>query len=491
MSQIKLHGGSSPVSLLEALRQKGIVLNADCGGRGVCGKCRVLFLDGAPAPSDADRSLLGEELIREGWRLACRAVIREDCTLLLPERDEESMTISTGFLGNTGPDSPAFSFDGTETVAVDIGTTTIAAVRVLKDAVCSHTAACVNHQRAFGSDVLSRIDASNKGNGPALQESVLRDLGSLVRDLGFGDTGSPKLVISANTTMQHLLQGLPCQSLGVAPYTPVDISLHTFRNMTILPGISTFVGADIVSGIIACGMDESEDLNILIDLGTNGEMVIGKKGKLLCTSTAAGPAFEGGNISCGTAGIPGAVSAVTITKDGPVIRTIRDMPAIGICGSGVLEITCELLKAGLIDETGLLDDEYFDDGYSLAGDVVFTQKDVREVQLAKSAIRAGLEVLLDEYGASYDDVKHLFLAGGFGEKINVHKAAGIGLLPEELEDKAQAVGNSSLQGAVLFAGHPDLAERFCRVADETREVSLASSPLFQELYMDHMFFPEV
>lgn len=477
-------------SLIELLRDEGIPVHADCGGRGVCGKCRVQFLQGAPGATEQDLSLLSEAMIRDGWRLACRAVIREECIIVLPAADEDLMSISTGFTGGGLTQTHAGEGDAPSCVALDIGTTTIAAVSILKDGTVRKAAACVNHQRAFGADVLSRIDASNKGSGPALQRSVLSDIDQILRDLGVNTKPDIPLVISANTTMQHLLQGLPCESLGVSPYTPVDISLHAWRNMTMLPGISTFVGADIVSGIVACGMDESDDLSILIDLGTNGEMVIGKKGRMLCTSTAAGPAFEGGNISCGTAGIPGAVCSVRITENGPVIRTIENTDPVGICGSGVLEITCELLLAGLIDETGLLDDEYFDDGYPLSEDVRFTQQDVREVQLAKSAIRSGLEVLLNEYGADYSDVKHLFLAGGFGEKINVRKAVGIGLLPRELEEKTQAVGNSSLKGAVLFASDPGIRERFVKISRETQEVSLAASPLFQELYMDHMFFPE-
>ena len=149
-------------------------------------------------------------------------------------------------------------------------------------------------------------------------------------------------------------------------------------------------------------------------------------------STAAGPAFEGGNISCGVAGIPGAVSSVEITDGRARVETIGGLPPVGLCGTGVLETVYELLKEELVDETGLLDDEYFDDGFPVAEGIVFTNKDVREVQLAKSAVRAGLEVLLEEYGADYDQIGKLYIAGGFGQKINLEKAVGIGLLPEEL-----------------------------------------------------------
>ena len=260
--------------------------------------------------------------------------------------------------------------------------------------------------------------------------------------------------------------------------------------MTILPGISTFVGADIVSGIVACGMDESEEICILVDLGTNGEMAIGNRDRILSASTAAGPAFEGGNISCGIPGIPGAVCSVEIEDGKAKVQTIGGSPASGICGTGVLEVVYELLKEELIDETGLLDDDYFDDGFPVAEGVVFTGKDVREVQLAKSAVRAGMEVLIEAYGTDYDHIGKLYLAGGFGQKIDLEKAVGIGLLPEELLDRMYPVGNSSLAGAVMAARDPAILERMAETALRSEETALAESPLFSDLYMDHMFFPE-
>ena len=156
----------------------------------------------------------------------------------------------------------------------------------------------------------------------------------------------------------------------------------------------------------------------------------------------------------------------------------------------MLEVTYELLRCGLIDETGLLDDDYFDEGYPLGEGLFFTAKDVREVQLAKSAIASGIQVLLHEYGIGSDDVSRVYLAGGFGEKVNIRKAVGIGLLPEDLADRTRPVGNSSLAGAVLFSEQPDLAARFAQAASGIREVSLTETPLFSELYMDNMFFPE-
>ncbi|MDO5132120.1 MAG: ASKHA domain-containing protein, partial [Eubacteriales bacterium] len=392
--------------------------------------------------------------------------------------------------------------------AVDIGTTTIAMSSITMPSTAMPSTAIspiaissqgaggrvlrtvtgINHQRAYGADVISRIDASNHGKGAALQESILGDLADLRAQLGLPQ--DVRMIVSGNSTMEHLLQKLPCQTLGVAPYTPVDISLHMYENMQILPGISTFVGADIVSGIVACGMDQSDELCILVDLGTNGEMAIGNRDRIVSASTAAGPAFEGGNISCGVAGIPGAISSVEIRDGEARIRTIGDKAPVGLCGTGVLEVMYELLKEEIVDETGLMDDEYADDGFPLAEGIVFTAKDIREVQLAKAAVRAGMEVLLQEFGADYEQVGKLYLAGGFGQKIDLVKAVGIGLLPEELLGKIRAVGNSSLAGAVMAAQDPEILRRMERVAATAEETALAENPRFSDLYMEHMFFPE-
>lgn len=509
-----IHIGSTEgkKSVLEALQAQGEYILAPCGGNGTCGKCRVRFLQGtAPAPSEADRKSLSEQEIKDGVRLACTAPAVKDAVVELLAKDESDMEAAAAFLLDTeGQGGEETTNSGAVVAAVDIGTTTIAmsAVDTVSGKILG-TVTGINHQRSWGADVISRMEASNQGKGDLLRRSILSDLDLLRKELGL--PGDVPMVISGNTTMEHLLQGLPCRTLGVSPYTPVDISLHTYPYsfesaeetadaasnpespsgvMTILPGISTFVGADIVSGIVACGMDRSEEICILVDLGTNGEMAIGNRDRIVSASTAAGPAFEGGNISCGVAGIPGAVSSVEITDGQAAVQTIGGKPPVGLCGTGVLEAVYELLKEELIDETGLLDDDYFEDGFPVAEGIVFTGKDVREVQLAKSAVRAGLEVLLQVYGADYDRIGKLYIAGGFGQKINLEKAVGIGLLPEELLDRMIPVGNSSLAGAVLAARDPDVLARMRAVGENAEEAALAENPLFSDLYMDHMFFPE-
>lgn len=498
--RIRIENTAEGTSILQALQARGEYIPAPCGGNGTCGKCRVRFVQDPPAPSQADRKVLTEAEIADGVRLACRTAAVQGAVIEIEAGDEKQMDVASGFTLDVASGRVPVQRDivdgekdteegGTIAAAVDIGTTTIAmsAVDIGSGRILG-TSTGINHQRSWGADVISRMEASNQGKGALLQKSIRADLDLLREELGLAQDA--RMVISGNSTMEHLLQGLSCETLGVAPYTPVDISLHEYENMTILPGISTFVGADIVSGIVACGIDQSEEICILVDLGTNGEMAIGNRNRIISASTAAGPAFEGGNISCGVAGISGAVSSVEITDGEARVETIGGLPPVGLCGTGVLETVYELLKEELVDEAGLLDDEYFDDGFPVAEGIVFTNKDVREVQLAKSAVRAGLEVLLEEYGADYDQIGKLYIAGGFGQKINLEKAVGIGLLPEELLDRMVPVGNSSLAGAVMAACDPSVLERMRAVGENAEETALAENPLFSDLYMDNMFFPE-
>lgn len=476
--------GPFSTTVLDIMQADGCFLSAPCGGRGTCGKCAVRFLHDAPPPSEHDRARFTREELAEGWRLACRERPVRPFAVEYG-RAEEAMAVETGLhtVRNVSGSGPAEIC-----AAVDLGTTTIAAALVdARTGGVIDMRTGVNHQRAFGADVISRIRACVEGKGGLLRKTVQSDIDALIRSLG-ADPPSVPIFISGNTTMQHLLQGLDCRGLGVAPFTPVDISLHTEANITYLPGVCTYVGADIVCGICSCGMDQSDELNILIDLGTNGEMAIGNRERLLAASTAAGPAFEGGNISCGTAGIPGAIYSVKIAGIRPEISTIGGREPVGICGTGVLETVYELLANGFMDETGRLDPD-FEGRYVLHGDIAFTQKDIREVQMAKAAICAGLETLIDAYGVSQDEISHVYLAGGFGQKIDCAKAVGIGLLPEKLLERIVPVGNSSLAGAVEAAVHPQFRERLAQTASRASEVSLSGSVVFADRYIDAMFLP--
>lgn len=517
--QITVHKGGETgsfqlppmVSLMEGLRKEGYQFNAACGGKGLCGKCRVRVIKGDAYATAEDRTVFTEQELKDGWRLACRVYPGEDLEIEFALNDETEFEVLTGT--NAEADSceeNSCEKESAYEVAVDIGTTTIAMELLGKD---SHKirgkAAFINSQRAYGSDVISRIQASTEGKKEELQKCIREDLkkglSQLAKENNITLAEIERIIISGNTTMGHLLMGYDCAGLGVFPFTPVNIQLirgdaaeilgmqGLDASVEILPGISTYVGGDIVSGLYACDFDRKEEVCLLIDLGTNGEMAIGNKDKILVTSTAAGPAFEGGNITWGTGSIPGAICTVHIEDEKAEVGTIKDEPPVGICGTGVVETAAELLKEELIDETGRLEDEYFDEGYPLAETsdgqkILFTQKDMREIQLAKAAIRAGAETLACRYGIDKTEISKVYVAGGFGYKLDTDKAIAIGMLPEEFEGHIEAVGNSSLGGAQKYLRESDGEERVCRLAELSEEIALSTDKVFNDFYMDAMFF---
>lgn len=495
-------------SLLGALRKHKLYSSAACGGTGKCGKCRIQFLEGVIEPTYADRSHFSRADLDNGMRLACQAFPMEDCTITLHFQDESTFEILTG---SAFFDTPAAQLPGERyAIAVDIGTTTIAAALVgLDSRLPAAFYTTLNRQRMYGADVISRILASTEGKKEQLQKSIREDIllciRSLVEENKIDKRHIEKMVLAGNTTMGHLLRGYPCNTLGVSPFTPVSTEQeeHSFGEMLdsdylactviLFPGISTFVGGDIVSGLLSCGFHTEEKTALFIDLGTNGEMAAGNRDKILATSTAAGPAFEGGNILWGTGSVRGAICSVTIDGDDVHTETIGNSQPVGICGTGIIEVMAELLKAGIIDETGLLEDRYFKTGFPVAmtaagEQILVTQRDVREIQLAKSAVRAGIEVLLKRYGKAYSDIDTVWLAGGFGVRIDQDKAIAIGMIPEEFRGKIRAVGNSSLSGAIRYCIEESESVGIVQIVANAAEINLSNDKDFNQLYVDYMFF---
>jgi uncharacterized 2Fe-2S/4Fe-4S cluster protein (DUF4445 family) len=502
-------------TLLERLRSSGAYIEAVCAGRGVCGKCAVRVSE-PPAPSEADRRLLSEEQLAEGWRLACQTPAEYEVATGPAPRNAEYDILQT--YADEAPERREPQTGGARVtggaarygIAVDIGTTTLAFALVGLDdgrRLCGH--AMMNSQRAFGADVISRIKSANEGLLGALHAYIIEDIragvGVLLKESGVPAEAVTRLVVAGNTTMLHILTNTPCDTLGRFPFTPVFTDERRFPydelfgyglpacEVTLLPGISTFVGADITAGLAYCeGVYGGKGANILLDLGTNGEMALFTGERVIAASAAAGPAFEGGNISRGTGSIPGAVcSAVYEPARGAfAVETVGGAAPVGICGSGALDVAAELAKHELIDETGRLREEYFKDGINICGDISFTQKDVRELQLAKSAVRAGLEILLLEAGfaAPYDGVGNVYLAGGFGYNINTRSARAVGLLPEGLASRVTAVGNSALGGCARALTDPDASARFGLIKARARELDLSAHPRFNALFMEYMMF---
>lgn len=493
-------------SLLDAFIRQEIYISAPCGGKGRCGKCGIQVLNGNTWISDEDKKIYSEEELDAGWRLSCCLYPTEELEVSVSQSDE-SLFEAVGETENTEESGTEESFYH---VAVDIGTTTIAMSLIGGESgKVFHTVTSVNSQRAYGADVISRIQASVDGKKEELKKSIQKDLQDsmekLLKETGVSGEDVGKIVIGGNTTMGHLLMGYDCDTLGVFPFTPVNIDfikgteeiLGTDRfgkkEVVLLPGISTYVGGDIVSGMYAYDFTEKEDVCMFIDLGTNGEMGIGNKEKILVTSTAAGPAFEGGNITWGMGSVPGAICSVKLEGTETEVKTIRDEAPQGICGTGVVETAAELVREEIVDETGALDEDYFDDGFPLAKtpdgkEIVFTQKDVREIQLAKAAVRAGVETLLLRYGIKKEEVSKVYLAGGFGYKLNTDKAIAIGMIPEEWADRIVAVGNSSLSGACKYLKDENGDKTIEKLVSISEEINLSADKEFNEFYMNEMFF---
>lgn len=446
--------------LSDLLAEHGYYVPHPCGGRGTCKKCTVL-LNGAPV-------------------LACRTEVCNDCEVVLPQR--ESISTVTG---------------GTETgiltehlcLCLDIGTTTLALSLVsLDDRAVIRTVTAPNPQRAFGADVISRIDHCRKNGAVELQTVLLTELHRLVSSLcaSFDLTWVEILYVAGNTTMLHLFFGEDCSSLGVAPYTPVFLDERTCDGASLgfpqvgrvisLSGISAFVGADIVAGIRYVGVPE-ENYRILLDLGTNAEIALFDKNGILCTAAAAGPCFEGANISCGMSASEGAICAVS--PEGAV-SVIGDCAPKGICATGLIDAIAEGVRSEEIDETGYLED----DPMTVAGEVALTGKDIREFQLAKSAIRAAMECLLKRRGISFDQVEGLYVAGGFSAGLNVTNAASVGLIPEELAGKFKGINNASLLGTVKYACDQGVAPAL----PPAEYADLSADPTFSDLFMEYMMF---
>ena len=368
-------------------------------------------------------------------------------------------------------------------------------------AVKTYTA--LNSQRMYGADVIGRIEAAGKGKAGDLQECIRRVLREGMDSLtDRGRRPVRRMMIGANTTMVHLLMGYPCESLGIYPFLPYNIKrIETSWTevtgqadrdfpVSICPGISTYVGGDITAGLYALDFHKREKVSVLIDLGTNGEMAVGNRERILAASAAAGPAFEGGNIVCGTGSVPGAVCHAE-WKDGRLrVETISGKEPAGICGTGIIEILYCLLEAEIMDETGRLEAPWDSEGFPVdeKGNIRIYQKDIREIQLAKAAVRAGLETLLAEYGITAPDVEEIFLAGGFGYEMDVRKASGIGLLPSGCEDKVRAVGNTCLRGAAAGLRDESGTEAMDHIAGMVKEISLSGNPRFGQFYMEYMCF---
>ena len=481
-------------TLQTVLHSRGVEF--PCGGRGRCGGCRIRVTAGTLPPTGDQAEILGPEAIGEGWRLACRSSVESGVTLHVGQW--ETIILS---------DHSTFEFTPHEGlgVAVDLGTTTL--VAQLLDLQSGRVLAVrteVNPQTRHGSDVMSRIDtAVGRGQGAKLTEELRRAIGTLVSNL---IASTPReeapigdIAIVGNTVMHHLFCGIDLEPLSRWPFETAEGGPRTFdareldwnlgSNPTVrfLPTLGSFVGSDILAGVLATKMHESETPLILVDLGTNGEIIIGNSQRMICASTAAGPAFEGGRISMGMRATTGAISEVTIEEGRLRCRVVGDVEPRGICGSGLVDAVATGLDLEMIQPNGRFTQP--DRPLELEPPVTLSQADIRQLQLAKGAIAAGFRLLRKQFGVDACKEAPVYLAGAFGNYVNRNSARRIGLLDAPL-GKIRAAGNTALLGAKLALFTDDLEdEDFRGIRDRVAHISLAADPSFQETFVDEMTFP--
>ncbi len=411
-------------------------------------------------------------------------------------------------------DVPEFPFPSNSWgLAVDIGTTTIV-LALVGPAGVGAVDSFLNPQRLYGKDVLSRVRAATMGKADRLRELTVSALSAGINRLIASASVDPSKIsrvsIAANTVMCHLLLGLPVAGLGVAPFTPDRVVFDPITLADLLrgsseaipswaeraivrvaPAVGAFVGGDVLAGLAACEIDALGEPILFVDLGTNAEMILSVSGSFKCASAAAGPAFEGGSVSCGTGSVPGAVSSVRLEGSRFSYDTIGNVrPPVGICGSGLLSFLSASLEAGLVGRDGSLAPVCAQSGVVLdpSADIRLTAEDVRELQLAKAAIRAGLETLLESSGIPARDVARTYFAGGFGRWLDVPSALDIGLLPPGLGDRVVRPGNTALAGAVRWVTDESFGDRLVAIASSAQTVQLADSPSFARRFVDAMEF---
>lgn len=415
-------------------------------------------------------------------------------------------------------------------LAIDIGTTTIAVYLInLNDGSQVDVISQVNNQRNYGADVISRIDYTleNKDGLKKLQDSIVNQINQIVKMISQKNNVNNiyDTVIVGNTTMIHFLLGIDSENIARAPYisgfteamefNSKSIGFDFDSNISIMPGISSYVGSDITAGILSSGMLDSEEYSFLLDLGTNGEMALGNKNEIITCSTAAGPAFEGANITYGVGGVIGAISEVDLSKP-KIFETIGNEYPCGICGSGVLDIVSEMIKYSLINKTGRIFDKEnnnfeFEEYKNLTENLVkidgmnqfviakdkngqiisFTQKDIREVQLAKAAISAGIQILVKEKKLDFNNLKCIYIGGGFGNYMNIESSLQIGMIPLELKDKIKSIGNCAGSGAKMYLLSKDYRNLVIDKIKKAKYIELSNKKEFQDYFIDGMKFKRV
>ncbi len=514
--------------LSDAASRAGVKIDRHCGGVGVCGKCRVSVLKGGKflkPLTDTERKVLSDADIANGIRLACCAAVIGSGEVYVLDGVEMSGnqildSISGKLITNWAPDCEGYG------VAVDIGTTTVVCYLLDLD---GHKEvdrfSFLNPQVSFGDDVISRIAFSNTvPDGLQRLQKILTDemdsaLSVLAERNGIKKDQIREVTAAGNTVMEHLFLGVSPESIGHSPYMPgflthspvpakeLGLNIHQAAVVKLLPNVAGYVGGDIVAGVAALDMDKDPRIRLMVDIGTNNEIVIGNSEALFCCATAAGPAFEGARIQYGMRASTGAIEKVTLTESGLICQTIDNTAPKGLCGSGLVDAVALLLETEMMNKNGRLQspekcrDERFRERMDRdrkgiirllltdARDPVYlTQKDIREVQLAVGAVKVGIEVMVERMGITLDDIYEVLLAGAFGNNIDIGSAITVGLLPRVSHGKIRSVYNSSGLGASLSLASSEFYEGTKTTAEKMSYVELSSLADFQKRFIRAMIF---
>lgn len=555
-------------NLLNVIRQNNLPIQAYCGGKRSCGKCKVRLVEGDLILSNEEKKLLTQTEIDNRIILACFHEVTNDIVISLDMEDNNSKIQTDYYIDcNANPkyrlininkivESADNNYSVTELInnklrlnldyslnsikklsriddlnddiflltrndrkvlhasnksidaygiAVDIGTTTI--VVTLIDLLNTQEIGIyknVNPQNSYGADIISRINYAMKDTKAIQTKLICKEITLAIRTIATENNINAndivEIVISGNTTMMYLLEGINPKRLSVSPFTTIDLSLREYNynelfsddylncQISLLPGISAFIGSDIIAGLSYCNILEQKGNVLFIDIGTNGEIALKINDRIICTSTAAGPAFEGSNIKCGMSSMNGAISNIKLEDNCVNYEVIGNCTPKGLCGSALIDITSELLKNDIIDKTGKLRDNKYTIYNNHDIDISLYQDDIRQLQLAKAAISAGINVMLDISKVSYSDIDTVYLSGGFGSNLNIESAITIGLIPKDLKNKIEILGNTSLGGCVKYLLEHNNSNNFDNIKSKCSYLELSTNTKFNNEYISNIHF---
>lgn len=526
-------------SILELALANGVAVDSPCSGNGTCGKCRMRLISGAVEMERSPR--LSKDDYRELWRLACQSRVSGDAVFLVPAAASAFKTdIRTADLGS--PEELAryeHSIDalfsaGMERgcaesgvgVAMDIGTTTVTAAMLdLASGKVLSKASLGNGQIQYGADVINRIIQSSRTGGrdklrrAVLDETAIPIFDRLCADAFRSAEDIKRVVIAGNTTMEHLFVGANAETIRLEPYEPEFLELcgktagelripaDPAAPVILAPNVGSYVGGDITAGVLASRLWDSEELTLFIDLGTNGELVFGNSEYMLCCACSAGPAFEGGDISCGMRATDGAIEDVTIDPETltPTLSVIGEGRPAGLCGSGLIAVISELFRCGAISAKGrfikedprIRYDEYGGASYVVAyahesatgHDIELDESDLDNFIRAKAAIFSAVRTMLKSLDMTVEDVDRVILAGGIGSGIDIEKAISIGMLPKLPPEKYSYIGNSSLTGACAMLLSDAAEEKTFELGRSMTYIELSTEAGYMDEFVAACFLP--